>query len=375
MELEIGIYSQAVLIIVYIMTRDLTTSQKDRKSILGNNDAIKEVYDNLGFSGVLFEGRYRFTKQQVSQFYEVETRTIDRLLENDKAELDENGYELFRGQKLKDLRDAFVAHLKNKDVYDINVVDIPQSIDRELISLKTPTIGIFTFKSVLNIGMLLTNSERAREVRSAILNIVIDVLNKKIGGSTKYINQREEEFLPSAIREFNYRKEFTNALDQYIVENKFKYAQLTDKIYMSIFKENAKEYRQILSLNSQESVRATMYSEVLDLISSYENGFADFLKKKYIEGENKPLRLSDAHLLFKQFEDNTESVYAPLKEKARGLMATRDMAFRDALHEKLKEYIDTVSLDDIDRFLGEKSKALHERLEENKEVFKRLKDR
>ena len=114
--------------------------------------------------------------------------------------------------------------------------------------------------------MLLSNSERAREIRSAILNIVIDILNKKLGGSTKYINQREEEFLSSAVREYNYRQEFTNALDKYIENSKFKYNQLTDKIYLSIFKENAKEYRKILSLNVKASVRATIYSEVLDLI-------------------------------------------------------------------------------------------------------------
>lgn len=56
-------------------------------------------------------------------------------------------------------------------------------------------------------------------------------------------------------------------------------------------------------------------------------------------------------------------------------MATRDMAFRDALHEKLKEYVSVVSMDDIEKFLGEKSKVLEDRINENKEVFKRLKDR
>lgn len=54
----------------------------------------------------------------------------------------------------------------------------------------------------------------------------------KIGGNTKCINQREEEFLPSAIREFNYRQAFTDALDDCIVDNKWKYAQFTDAVYI-----------------------------------------------------------------------------------------------------------------------------------------------
>jgi hypothetical protein len=359
-----------------LMSRDLTTSAIDRKKILNDNDAIKAVYDNLGFKGVLFEGRYRFTKQQLVRFYEVDVRTIERLLENHNQELQDNGYELFKGVRLRNLRQAFLQQIEQNDVSDIDVGDISQASEDELLSQRAPSLGIFTFKSVLNIGMLLTGSDRARQIRSAILNIVIDVMNKRLGGSTKYINQREEEFLPSAIREYNYRKAFTNALDQYIRNNKFKYAQLTDKIYISIFKENAKEYRKILSLNGKESVRATMYSEVLDLIASYENGFASHLKKIVEEKYgNEPVGLSEALLLFKDFESMTEHLYEPLKEKARALMATRDMAFRDALHEKLKEYIDTISLSDIDKFLGEKSKALDERIEENKDVFKRLKDR
>ena len=56
-------------------------------------------------------------------------------------------------------------------------------------------------------------------------------------------------------------------------------------------------------------------------------------------------------------------------------MASRDLAFRDALHLQLKEYITPLKAEDFERFLGEKSKELAERLEETKDVFKRLKER
>lgn len=361
------------------MSKDLTNSSIDRKNILNNNIVIQEVYEQVGFYGIKHHGKYRFTKQQVAQYYEVDIRTIDRLLENHKAELEQSGYELYTGQKLKSYKEQvadFVKLAKEKgDVHDIHVVHILQLSESELDRLsKSPQLSIFTYKAFLNVGMLLTGSEKAQKLRSAILDIVIDVLNKRLGGKTKYINQREEEFLPSAIREYNYRKEFTNALDFYIVENKFKYGQLTDKIYKSIFKENAKEYRQILKLNSKESVRSTMYSEVLDLIAGYENGFANYLKIEF-EKIGRKLSLSEANFLFGTYEQITEATLVPLREKARSLMASRDLAFRDALHEKLKEYVDEVSSEDYDKFLGERSMDLEKRLEENKDVFKRLKDR
>src|SRR5690606_24926206 len=164
------------------------------------------------------------------------------------------------------------------------------------------------------------------------------------------------------------------ALDYYITENKFKYGQLTDKIYKSIFKENAKEYRQILKLSTKESVRSTMYSEILDLIAGYENGFSKFLKSEF-ERLGRKLGLSEANLLFTTYEQITEATLIPLREKARSLMASRDLAFRDALHEKLKEYVNEVSSEDYDKFLGDRSMDLEQRLEDNKDVFKRLKER
>lgn len=348
--------------------KDLSNSIIDRKNVLNNNTAIKEIYNQLGFVGIEFDKKYRYTLNQVAKFYETDTRTIERIIEEHIEELQLSGYEIFKGSKLKSFKDTV------NQLTDTDVGQLMQDNDNELVGKRAASLAVFTFKAVLNVGMLLQVSEKAKEVRSFMLNIVIDVLNKKLGGTTKYINQREEEFLPAAIREISYRQEFTNGIDFYINDNRFKYGQLTDRIYKSIFKENAKEYRQVLDLGANESVRATMYSEVLDLISSYESGFTDYLKQKY-EAKGEKLRLSEALSEFSNYEKLTDKIYEPLKEKARSLMASRDMAFREALHEKLKDYISSVSSEDFDKFLGAKSQSLEERLKENIDVFKRLKDR
>ncbi|CAN5341828.1 hypothetical protein BH10ACI1_BH10ACI1_09830 [soil metagenome] len=348
--------------------KDLTDSQIERRNVLNNNPAVREIYEQVGFYGIRFDDEYRFTKQQVAEFFEVDERTIERLLEQHGDELVSSGYELITGKRLKDFKDA-LAQLSDIDVAQLSLADI-----NELVGLRTASLGLFTFKSFLNVGMLLTVSERAKRLRGAILNIVIDFLNEKLGGTTKFVNQREEEFLPSAIREYNYREEFTNALDHYIEPQKFKYGAFTDKIYKCIFNENAKEYKQILQLASKESARATMYSEILDLVAAFENGFAGYLQKES-ETLGRKLRVSEAHILFGNFTGQMENFCKPLREKARTLMASRDMAFRDALHEKLKDYVEAVSSKDFDKFLGEQSKSFEKRLEENKDVFKRLKDR
>ena len=65
----------------------------------------------------------------------------------------------------------------------------------------------------------------------------------------------------------------------------------------------------------------------------------------------------------------------PLWEKAKCLIASRDMVFAEAWHDKLEEYIKEAIPEDFEKFLGEKSKTLEERLLENQDVLKRLKDR
>ncbi len=338
------------------MAKDLTTSAIDRQNILNNRYAIESIQKETGVSGVLFEGQYRFTTKQLADFFEIDERTVKRYLSDYENELKDNGYEVLRSKRLKN----FILTLKDNDVSDINVPN------------KTPSLGLFNFRAFLNLAMLLTESEKAKTIRSIILDIVIDTINERTGGGTKYINQRDEDFIVNYLQGEDYREEFTDALWDYVDMGKAKYPIYTDKIYKSIFKENSQEYRQILKLHDRENVRDTMYSEILRLISSYEAGFAEVLQNEY-QRLGRKLKSVEVDNLFREFEN--QRLWVPQIEDARNKMASRDLGFRDALHIRLKEYITAIKPKDFDRFLGEKSKVLEERLEEMKDVFKRLKER
>jgi hypothetical protein len=141
---------------------------------------------------------------------------------------------------------------------------------------------------------------------------------------------------------------------------------------VSIFKEKAREYRKILRLQDKDSVRDTFYAEILDLVSAYEYGFAKVLEDAFGKKGEK-LNSWEVDALFSAFEQQAH--WKPLIEKARNKMASRDLAFRDALHAQLTGYITPLNAVDFERFLGEKSKELVQRLEEAKDVMKRLKER
>ena len=334
---------------------DFTTAQLQRQNILNNRYALQAAEQHLQLGGVVFQGQTVFTKQQVMALFEVSDATVERYISNHGEELKANGYQLLKGKNLKEF----------KDLVDVSLINEGN---------KAPLLGVFSFRAVLNLAMLLTESERAKAVRSRLLDIVMDVLAERTGGHTKYINQRDEHYLMASFQEESYRKQFTDALDHFVVEHQWKYVRFTNLIYQCIFRENATEYRQVLKLAAKDSIRDTMYSEVLTLIASLETGLAHELEKEF-KRLGRKLSMQEGAALFGQFESHP--LFKPFIVDARTKMASRDLGFRDALHHKLEAYIQSVPEADFDRFLGETSKSLEDRLSDpaTLAVFKRLKDR
>ncbi|HKK94830.1 MAG TPA: DNA-binding protein [Anaerovoracaceae bacterium] len=335
--------------------KNLTESKVTRLNILNNQFTVFEIQNQLNIEGINLKEEILWTKELIAEFFEVDIRTIERYISKYKDELEKNGYKVLRGKQLKILKEELIDSFGTDNI----------------VGTKVNVLGIFTFRAFLNMAMLLTESKKAKNLRSVILDISIDVVNKKTGGRTKYINQRDEIFLMSWYDEENYRKEFTDALKKYVDMGNIKYAIYTNKIYQSIFKEKADEYRKILRLHKNDRIRDTLYSEVLDLISSYESGIA-YEIEKLSEELNRRIKPKEVDEIFEKFHMHPSN--KPLLNKARNKMASRDLAFRDALHLQLQEYITPLNQIEFEKFLGEKSKELKDRLEEAKEVFKRLKE-
>ena len=331
------------------MDKDLTVSQLDRQNILNNDLAIAEIQKQTRIQGIYFEDKLCFTKSMVATYFEVELRTVERYVSENQKEISGNGYEVLKGKRLKE----FLACVSEQDVPDINVGNI---ID---------------FRSFLNLAMLLVESPTAKSLRQVMLDIVIDFINQKAGGATKYINQRDSDFIGAFLQEENYRKEFTDALRDYVDMGNAKYGIYTDKIYQSIFREKAREYKQILKLSSKDRVRDTFYSEILTLIASYECGLAELIKQ---QSEKLGRKLNNWELsdLFKAFE--SLPLWKPLIIQARTKMASRDMALRDAFHYQLEEYIKPLEKEEYERFLGAAGDELEKLMSENQDVLKRLKE-
>ena len=338
------------------MAKDLTTSRIDRQNILNNELAIEEIQNTIEVRSVFWNDKYYLTKDFVAIYFGIDIRTIERYISSYSEELSANGYELLRGKRLSEFIDAYNTSFAT----DINV------------GHKIRSMSVFDFRAFLNLAMLLSESETARKLRQLMLDIVIDLINRKTGGGTKYINQRDKDYVFSSLQEDNYRRLFTDALKNYVEADRFKYAHFTDLIYVSIFREKAKEYKKILDLKAKDNARETFYSEILDIIAAYESGLADALRKEY-ERIGRVLSRREAEELFRSFENM--ALWKPLIQRGRTKMASRDMALRDAFHYQLSEYIKPLDKDDYQKFLGAAGDELERLMAENREVLKRLKER
>jgi hypothetical protein len=175
------------------MTTDLTNSHHNRQNILNNSYTLSKVEEYLGLGGVLFEDELLFTKQQLTEIFDISDSTIEKYLAAHTDELKNNGYRVLKGQKLREF----------KALSDVSVINYGD---------KSHASGVFSFRATLNLAMLLTESEHARLIRSRILDIAIDVVAERTGGHTKYINQPRRNIEKVQIKKASQNPESRDAL-------------------------------------------------------------------------------------------------------------------------------------------------------------------
>src|SRR5258706_14766154 len=179
-----------------IMLKDLTNSSVERQNVLNNKYAIEEIEKFIGIKGLFFEGQFKYTSKQLVDFFQISNSTLTRYLNKYDHELKRNGYEVITGERLSAFKKGSGA-----------IIDE---------GTKTTKLGVFNFRSFLNLAMLLNESDRAKELRRAILDIVIDVMNKRLGGDSKYINVRDESFILNLFANETYHKKFIAALKDFV---------------------------------------------------------------------------------------------------------------------------------------------------------------
>ena len=228
-----------------------------------------DVLDKVGDLILLPNTEYA-TTEQVADYYEIPKETLNSLVSDNKSELESDGFSLFSKSKVETLLNVESEHLdqsRGKSTVtfkDGKKVDIPNR-----------GLRLFTKRSILRVGMLLTDSEVAKEIRTMLLNIYQDA------------EQGKENIIENIVEEINEEKqlmlerisaEMSGDFDKVCIVNAKLFA-LKNKRIQELEKEN--EFIITNSLTITES-RSIINSVVRKIAMSHYNGnFASAYRELY----------------------------------------------------------------------------------------------
>ena len=128
---------------------DLLNNQNEREIIMNEErldvlDKVKEL--------VMLKGIEYMTTQMVADYYERPIKTVNSIMLRNKEELIKNGLKILKGDELKEFKGKLKDEVTLKEIKFVS------------------QLALFNKRAILNVGMLLTESPIAEEVRTLLLD-------------------------------------------------------------------------------------------------------------------------------------------------------------------------------------------------------------
>ncbi|MQY13845.1 hypothetical protein SRB5_40010 [Streptomyces sp. RB5] len=130
----------------------LLESRAIRESLTGRTD----VLDKVKVLETLPDGMH-VTTRMLAEYYEVEERVLNKVIQRHREELESNGFCILRGADLERFKGDITSLYREQ-----GMTSYPQA---------RSSLALWPRRAILNIGMLLRDSVIARRVRTYLLNV------------------------------------------------------------------------------------------------------------------------------------------------------------------------------------------------------------
>lgn len=117
-------------------------------SVLDRVKVVPTLPDNL-----------HLTTEMVATFYDVDKEVVNKVIQRNKDELSRNGLRVLKGAELKQLKSELAG--QGTDGQDVH----------QSLGTRTASLTLFNRRTLLNVGMLLRDSEVAKQVRTYLLEV------------------------------------------------------------------------------------------------------------------------------------------------------------------------------------------------------------
>lgn len=158
---------------------DLINNEELRNQCIGHYEVLEKVKELLLIPGTDF-----MSIKQVADYYEVECETVKKVMQRNEEELLSDGLLRLTGNKTKEKFERDMLSPSN----------VPGGFLIGDIHFSNRGNTLFPRRAILRIGMLLRDSEIAKEVRTALLNI-----EEKTSDETKIADITEEQQLALSV--------------------------------------------------------------------------------------------------------------------------------------------------------------------------------
>lgn len=204
--------------------------------------------------------------EQIANYYEVSKDSVNTIIKRNRDEFEEDGIRVLVGEELKEFK-SIINSLSN---------------EHELIDRRTPSFTILTKRSLLRVGLIMTNCAMATKIRNYLLNLE-EIATKE---QKNWALQREVGKID--------RKRMTSAISKYIPESPKKqwaYPEYTNMVYDILFSKTAKELRGIRNVKTNDLLRDSFTGEELKMVDEAETIVTALVslgfKQNYIEKQLK----------------------------------------------------------------------------------------
>lgn len=207
------------------------------------------------------------TVDQVANYYETSRDSISTIIKRNRDEFENDGMVVLTGQELKDFKKSLEGSFE--------------------LSKVNKSLILLTKRSLLRVGMIMTNNAMAMRIRNYLLNLEETATKEQ----KSWAIQREVGIIE--------RKRMASAINKYLPESKnkkFAYPNYTNMIYKILFTKTAKEMRDEKGLSTNDALRDTFTTEQLKLVEESEtivtalvalgftyNQIKEQLERKYIK--------------------------------------------------------------------------------------------
>lgn len=210
---------------------------------------------------------------QIANYYEVSKKSVETIIIRNRDEFEEDGMQVLVGEELRQFKE---------------IVNSPSN-EGKLIDGRTPSFTILTKRSLLRVGLIMTNCAMATKIRNYLLNLEeVSTQEQKSWSLQREVGKVD-------------RKRLTSAISKYIPihpKGLLKYPEYTNMVYGVLFNMTAQELRDSRNLKKKnEHTRDFFTEEELKLVDEAETivtalvslGFSYEYIEKQLLGKYKKL--------------------------------------------------------------------------------------